>query len=235
MMGVNNSYGQSIAEVFKTHFTELGGQVVANIKYDAAARSFTAEVQQVAAAKPDAIVLLGYQDTGAAIVHDAAQRGLLELPWYTGDGIRDGTFPGQALPSDPSRLYSWKGVGIGQADSVGATQFAAAYKAEYNQEPPSFSGQAYDAAWVSILAAVLANRKGSTVKDEIPNVTDKAGKSCVAHACVALAASGEKVAYQGATGAVEFDKNGDPAKAVFAIWQFTADGVKTLRNVAAGD
>lgn len=231
VMGVNNSYGQSIAENFQKEFDKLGGEVAVNIKYDAAAKTFTAETQQVAAADPDAIVLLGYQDTGAAIVHDAAQRGLLDLPWYTGDGIQDNTFPTQALPDDPAKLYEWKGVGLGSVDSDAATAFADAYKAEYAEDAPSFSPQAFDAAWVSILAAVLANQNGSTAKEEIPNVTDPSGEKCVAADCMALVAAGKAVAYQGATGPVEFDKNGDPTRTVFGVWQFSADGIKTVKNV----
>lgn len=234
VMGVNNSYGQSIAETFQKEFTKLGGEVALNIKYDAAAKTFTAETQQVASAQPDAVVLVGYQDTGAAIVHDAAQRGLLDLPWYTGDGIQDNSFPAQALPDDPAKLYTWKGVGLGAVESDAATQFATAYEAEYKEKAPSFSPQAYDAAWVNILAAALSNQNGSTVQEEIANVTDSSGKKCVATDCIDLVNKGEKVSYQGATGPVEFDKNGDPTRTVFGIWQFSADGIKTIKNVEAG-
>lgn len=234
IMGVNNSYGQSIADNFQKAFTKLGGKIAVNVKYDAAAKTFTAETQQVAGANPDAIVLLGYQDTGAAIVHDAAQRGLLDLPWYTGDGIQDNSFPAQALPDNPAKLYTWKGVGLGAVESAAATQFASSYEAVNKGKAPSFSAQAYDAAWVSILAAVLADQNGTSVKDEISNVTDPSGKKCVAADCMALVAKGTKVAYQGATGPVEFDKNGDPTKTVFGVWQFTANGIKTMKNIESG-
>jgi ABC-type branched-subunit amino acid transport system substrate-binding protein len=231
VMAVNNSYGQSIAETFKKQFEQLGGQVAVDIKYDAAGKSFTAETQRVANAKPDAVVLIGYQDTGAAIVHDAQQRGLLDLAWYTGDGIQDASFPKQALPNDQSPLYAWKGVGIGSSDSPSATAFADAYKTKFGSAPPSFSAQAYDGAWISILSSVLADKNGTEAKDEIPNVTDSAAQKCTAAECIALVAQGKHVSYQGATGAVTFDDNGDPTNAVFAVWQFAADGIKNVRSV----
>lgn len=231
VMAVNNSYGQSIADTFKKHFAELGGQVVVDIKYDAAGKSFTAETQRVANAKPDAVVLVGYQDTGAAIVHDAQQRGLLDLAWYTGDGIQDASFPKQALPNDQSPLYQWKGVGIGSSDSDSAKAYAEAYKKKYNADPPSFSAQAYDGAWISILSSVLADQNDTEAKDEIPNVTDSSATACTAAECLPLVAEGKHVSYQGATGPVSFDQNGDPTNAVFAVWQFTADGITNVRNV----
>jgi ABC-type branched-subunit amino acid transport system substrate-binding protein len=231
VMAVNNSYGQSIADTFKKQFEKLGGQVAVDIKYDAAGKSFTAETQRVANAKPDTVVLIGYQDTGAAIVHDAQQRGLLDLAWYTGDGIQDASFPKQALPNDQSPLYEWKGVGIGSSDSPSSTAFADAYKTKFGSAPPSFSAQAYDGAWISILSSVLADKNGTEAKDEIPNVTDPAGEKCAAAECIALVAQGKHVSYQGATGAVTFDANGDPTNAVFAVWQFAADGIKNVRSV----
>jgi branched-chain amino acid transport system substrate-binding protein len=231
VMAVNNSYGLSIAESFKKHFQELGGQIAVDIKYDAAGKSFTAETQRVANAKPDAVVLVGYQDTGAAIVHDAQQRGLLDLAWYTGDGIQDASFPKQALPNDQAPLYTWKGVGIGSSDSASAKAFTDAYQKKYGTAAPSFSAQAYDGAWISILSSVLADKNDSDAKAEIPNVTDASGTKCTAAECIPLVAEGKHVSYQGATGPVSFDDNGDPSNAVFAVWQFTADGIKNVRNV----
>lgn len=231
LMAVNNSYGQSIAERFVSRFQELGGEVVSEINYDAAAKTFTAEVQQVADADPDAVVLIGYADTGAAIVHDAAQRGLLELPWYTGDGIQDASFPEQALPNDPEQLYSWKGIGIGQSDSEGADAFSQAYQEEYGEEPPSFSAQAYDAAWVLMLAGLKAQASGTTAAQEIANVLDTSAQACVAADCIEAVQAGNSVSYQGATGLTAFDENGDPQSARFAIWQFSEDGITTIETL----
>ncbi|MGW3809306.1 ABC transporter substrate-binding protein [Micromonospora sp. NPDC005113] len=234
LMAVNNSYGQSIAEKFTARFTELGGEVVTTVKYDGAAKSFTAEVQQVAGANPDGVVLIGYADTGAAIVHDAAQRSLLDLPWYTGDGIQDAEFPRMALPDDPSRLYGWKGIGIGTPEAGAADAFAAAYSKEYGTEPPSFSAQAYDAAWVLILAGVKAEASGTDTAEEIANVTDPSATECVAAECLTDAMAGKNVGYQGATGLTSFDNNGDPSSSTFVIWQFSDKGITTLSTLDSG-
>jgi branched-chain amino acid transport system substrate-binding protein len=233
VMSVRNSYGQSIGDRFVERFKELGGQIVANVQYDATGKSFTAETQQVASAKPDAVVLVGYVDTGAAIVHDAAQRGLLDLQWYTGDGIQDDTFPKEALPSDPEQLYAWKGIGIGSVDSPAADAFATAYQDEFGSKPPSFAAQAYDAAWIDILAAVRAKDSGGSIGEEVAAVTDPEGTACVAAECLPLVAQGKSVNYDGATGQVRFDDNGDPSQAAFAIWKFGPDGIETVRTISS--
>lgn len=235
LMSVRNIYGQSIADQFVERFNELGGEIVAKVEYDATAKSFTAETQKVAAANPDAVALIGYVDTGAAIVHDAAQRGLLDLQWYTGDGIRDEAFPDQALPNDPKKLYDWKGIGIGTVDSPAADAFGQAYEKEYGEAPPSFAAQAYDAAWIDILAAVRAADSGNPIGEEVASVTDPDGTTCIAAECLPLVEKGETVNYDGATGQVRFDENGDPAQAAFAIWQFGPDGIKNVRNISGDE
>lgn len=235
LMAVNNSYGQSISERFVDRFTELGGDITTEVKYDAAAKTFTAEVQQVASSDPDGVVMIGYADTGAAIVHDAAQRGLLDLPWFTGDGIQDASFPAQALPDSPETLFSWKGIGIGESASDAAATFKEAYQEEYDEEAPSFSAQAYDAAWVLILAGVKAEASGTDAAEEIANVLDAAAEPCTAAACLAAAQEGQNVGYQGATGLTAFDDNGDPNSSTFVTWQFSDEGITTLSTLESGE
>ena len=177
---------------------------------------------------------IGYEDTGAAIVHDAAERGLLDLQWYTGNGIQNPSFPESAYPNDPAKIYQWKGIGIGTADSAGAKAFAESYKSEYNELPPSFAAEAYDAAWIGILAAIAAQGSGEPIAQQVYNVTDPDGTKCIAAECLSLVEEGMAVSYDGATGQVNFDKNGDPSNAVFAIWKFTADGIETVKVLTGG-
>lgn len=234
-ISLNNSYGQSLARAFIEEFERLGGTMVADIQYNPAATTFTAETQQLAAADPDAVMMVSYVDTAAAIAHDAAQRGLLDLPWYVTDGIQDESFPEQAVPDDPSAVYGWKGIGIGTPESDAQQAFAEAYEQAYGEAPPSFAPQAYDAAWVTMLAAARGVQTGEPVQAEISNVTDASGTACIAAECLPLVAEGETVSYQGASGDLEFNENGDPANAVFAIWSFSDAGIETQTTLSPED
>lgn len=232
LVSLNNSYGQSLADAFAKQFKQLGGSIVATIKYDSSAKTFTAEAQQIAAAQPDAVALVAYVDTGAAIAHDAAQQGLLKLPWYVTDGIEDATFPKKASASDPSAVYGWNGIGVGTPDSPAYKSFADAYQKKFGTEPPSFAAQAYDAAWIAILASVEAKHAGTSTKEQMSNVTSASGTACSAAQCLSLAAQGKPLHYQGATGDVAFDEHGDPANPLFALWTFDASGIKTLKTIS---
>jgi branched-chain amino acid transport system substrate-binding protein len=48
--------------------------------------------------------------------------------------------------------------------------------------------------------------------------------------------AGKDVDYEGFSGPIEFDENGDPTGASIGIWQYTdASGVSVLKNVVAGN
>lgn len=234
IIGVNDNYGQPIVSTFVEAFEGLGGTIEANVAYDPAGRTFVAEAQRLAATNATAMVLIGLEDTSAAIVNDAAQRGLMDRAWYMGDGFRSEEFPSLALPGDPAALYEWKGIGTGSADGVANDAFNEQFQTRLNKGPGSFAAQAYDATWILILAGARAELNGTEVVDEIAAVTDPSAQACIAEECIAPVVAGDNVAYNGATGAVEFDDNGNPVRAYYEVWQFSADGIVSLETIEVG-
>jgi ABC-type branched-subunit amino acid transport system substrate-binding protein len=69
-------YGVALAENVKKYFEEGGGTIVADVKYDPAAATFTAEVAEIAAEDPDAIVLITF-DEFLKIIPTMSDEGLL--------------------------------------------------------------------------------------------------------------------------------------------------------------
>ncbi len=67
VLALQDSYGDSLKSVFIDSFTEAGGEVVAELTYDPAAADFSADVGQIAAADPDAIVLIGFEESGKVV------------------------------------------------------------------------------------------------------------------------------------------------------------------------
>jgi len=58
-----DSYGEALANNVKKFYTESGGKVVSFKLYDANAANYTAEVNAIKAADPDAIVLIAFDET----------------------------------------------------------------------------------------------------------------------------------------------------------------------------
>ena len=62
------SYGQGLADSFRDNFESLGGAVDPFIAYAPGTDNFDAEVDQLAGANPDAIVVIGFQESATILV-----------------------------------------------------------------------------------------------------------------------------------------------------------------------
>jgi ABC-type branched-subunit amino acid transport system substrate-binding protein len=87
IMNLNDSYGNSFAEQAQATIEASGGEVVVHTTYDPAAQSFDTEVGEVAAADPDAIMLIGFAES-SRILRAMVEQGIgpREVPIYGTDG-----------------------------------------------------------------------------------------------------------------------------------------------------
>ncbi len=87
ILNLDDSYGNGIAEVV-ANVLEASGVTVLGVKaYDPTAASFDAEVDEVVAADPDAVVLISF-DEGSRILRSAVEKGIGPTAklWYGTDG-----------------------------------------------------------------------------------------------------------------------------------------------------
>ena len=88
---------------------------------------------------------------------------------------------------------------------------------------------------LAVLAFFLVVAPSFRTGAGIANVLDTSAQPCGAADCLAAVQAGTNVSYQGATGLTEFDENGDPTSSTFVIWQFAADGIKTVQTLESGE
>jgi len=67
IMNLDDPYGTGLAEDLTTALEESGVEVVESITYDPAAQTFDAEVEQLAAADPEAIVVIGFDESSRVL------------------------------------------------------------------------------------------------------------------------------------------------------------------------
>jgi ABC-type branched-subunit amino acid transport system substrate-binding protein len=60
---LDDPYGVPLSEQLTTSIQESGGEVVESITYDPSAQTFDAEVERIAAADPDAIAVIGFEES----------------------------------------------------------------------------------------------------------------------------------------------------------------------------
>ena len=79
----NNTYGNGLMDAAAKAFVAQGGKVAARVAYSEGQPDYRADVQQIVAAKPDAIVTTGYGDDSRTIFKAAQTQGLKQI-WYAG-------------------------------------------------------------------------------------------------------------------------------------------------------
>ncbi len=227
-MYVNNAYGQGLLDGFTSTYGDGGGTVSASVAHDdAEADSYAAQLSECTADDPEALVAISYPVGQATVYLREAIDGSVigefvfvdgtkddamfaELGWDNFDGMR-GTAPGALTPEF-------------------SDTFDELYEAEYGElyQTP-FVREAYDATVSIVLAAAAAGTSTDSVaiRDSLRDVANSPGDvygpgaEDVGDAIVA-AAAGTDVDYQGASGSVDFDVNGDITFGAIEIWQVDA-------------
>ncbi len=220
IMALDDAYGTGLADALENRFTEAGGTVSDKIVYNPQAAEFSAEVSQMAAGNPQAIAVIGFEET-TKIVQEMIKQGVGpdNVPMYLVDGnlsatafaeLPDGimvgvkgTLPGAAAPDEfQSRLL---------AINPDLTDF-------------SYAAESYDTVNLLALAMVAAGScDGAAVAQALINVS-KDGEKCSDYAtCAALLAEGKDIDYDGISGPIEFADNGDPSVATMGVYEYTAN------------
>jgi branched-chain amino acid transport system substrate-binding protein len=75
LVDVSNDYSVGLATFFTRSFTKMGGQVVANLKYQAGDQDFTAQLTEIISKKPDVLFIPSYFAEGAIIMKQAKELG----------------------------------------------------------------------------------------------------------------------------------------------------------------
>jgi len=75
LVDVSNDYSVGLATFFTRSFTKVGGQVVANLKYQAGDQDFTAQLTEIISKKPDVLFIPSYFAEGAIIMKQAKELG----------------------------------------------------------------------------------------------------------------------------------------------------------------
>ena len=220
------SYGQGLAESFQENFEALGGVVDPYIAYAVDTENFDAEVDQLVAADPDAIVVIGFAES-ANILTTMNERGIgpdAKAVW----GV-DGNIGGiGAELADPSIISGMRGTEP-SVDLSEITDFTARLDGAYEGGVGgifAYGAETYDAIIITALAAAVAGTDDPVaVAAEINGVT-KDGTACTSfEECVALVDAGEDIDYNGFGGPYEFADEGEPAAGSYRI--ATYDGGET--------
>ena len=141
-------YTEGIAEFFARNFSELGGNIVADETYEGETSDFTAQLTNIAAAKPDALFLAGFTLDIALITQQARA-----IPLQNADGeptifLGADSWDSQLLFEDESAEIEgsfFSGHFSPDTDEPNARAFVDTYESIYEFTPTGGVAVSYDA------------------------------------------------------------------------------------------
>lgn len=220
VLALQDAYGTSLADQASQVFSGSGGKVVMKQIYDPKASEYSAEVAALKAANPDAMVVIGFDET-SKILQEMVKQGLLPLKpgkhMYMVDG---NTTQKYDLPT--GTLAGVKGTIPGARPT---TDFENRLKTiNPNLADYSYAGEAYDATILVALAAEEAKSdNGIDIAAHMQDITN-GGTNCSSFAtCDQLIKNGQSIHYLGISGPVDFDSNGNPSYASMGVYQYGSD------------
>ncbi|GAA4673691.1 ABC transporter substrate-binding protein [Frondihabitans cladoniiphilus] len=236
----NDAYGTGLRDSTEKAIEAAGGSVVyggsgKGQEFPPGQTTFSSEVTAALASKPDAIVILAFDET-KSIVPELVSQGWDMSKTYMSDGNTadysttfkpgtlaggQGTIPGAQASTDlKTRLNDWYQTNQGKA----LTDY-------------SYAAESYDAITLTALAAEAGKGTDApTIQANMAKVSGASGGTkCTTFAdCKKLIDAGTSIQYQGPSGIGPFNKNNDPSSAYIGIYKYDANNVDVYQSSIQG-
>lgn len=224
LIGRGDAFGQGLVDAAEESLMSQGADVVKKIIYDPAQTTFDAEIAELAALAPQAIIVVGYDERGK-MFRSMIERGIgpADIHILT-TGVLADDFWELVDPSDPAVIE-----GIEQsAPPLAANPEFEERITEHDSSVSSiqFAPEQYDCAIITALAATAADSTAAVdYREQVAEVT-RGDVECNTYAdCLAELENGNTIAYVGLAGALRFSDIGEPTRATFQIYEVDAEGV----------
>lgn len=228
---VNTDFGVGLQKRFVADLKKLGGTITKSVAYNESQQSYRAEVTTALEGDPDSLFLIAFPVDGATITRE----------WLALGGTNN-LIVNNSLRSDDyfkavgsKHLQNLKGYDSAQPRLPSVDTFNELFEARFDG-PPNGPGlhSVFDAVTVVLLAMEASDEiTGEAIRDNIRKVTSLDGIEVYPgpegiKRAKQLIGEGKTVRYIGATGGLQFDKNGD-VQAPKMTWKLEGD-----KNVETG-
>jgi branched-chain amino acid transport system substrate-binding protein len=202
-------YGEGLCDEFEKKFVELGGKVAFREKTSDKDSDFNALSTKIKAAKPDIIYYGGTYNAAALLSKQMSAAGV-EAPMMGGDGLYDPEFI-NLTSAEAAEGDMCTSVGLPLDKLPNGQAFSAAYKAEYpDSEIGAYDAYSFDAADTLVRAILKVAKEQGADKLATPPARD---------AIIAAVAATD---FEGVTGKVAFDANGDTVNKAITVYKVTS-------------
>jgi neutral amino acid transport system substrate-binding protein len=227
---INNDYGVGFEKEFVQAFEKSGGKITdasKPVRYDPKAATLDSEAKAAFGGKPDAVAAVLYAETGSVLLKSAFEQGLSGgVTVLLTDGVYSEDFVRQVGKTGDGKSIIAGALGtVPGADGKALADFTTLWKDKTGKEITAYVPHTWDATVLMMLAAEAADANtGEGIKSKIRDVANAPGTE-VTDPCQAmeLVRQGEDINYQGASGNVDIDENGDVVGS-YDVWKVNEDG-----------
>lgn len=226
MIVLNDAYGVGLRDATKASFEAAGGTVASMPTYNTGDTNFTSQINTVLADNPDAIVVIAFDETKTIIPALVSQFPAKNIYFV------DGNLSDYSDVFAPGTLTGAKGTLPGKITSL-ITEFTTRMNDNWvalgNAELRDFSygPESYDAVVLLALAALAAGSvESADIAAKLQEVSGGSGNGtkCFSFAeCADIINSGGVADYDGISGPITLDENGDPTEADMGVYIYNEE------------
>jgi branched-chain amino acid transport system substrate-binding protein len=220
---MNDAYGTGLFDNLKTSLEDGGGTIAGEEIFEPASTDFTSAIQALLATNPDALVVISFDEI-KTIAEQLAGQGFDFSKLYGVDG-------NYGVIGEADTNVDIAGAQFTNPGVLATEDFQAKLqdlKSEQGQDPLtvfSYAAESYDATVLSALAALKGGATdGATIKANLQDVSE-GGDKCESFADCAKLLNDDADAdidYDGISGPISWDKNGDETEAFVSIFKYSA-------------
>lgn len=181
----NNFYAVEHGDEFEKSFTELGGQITAVMEVDLTAKDLRTELFRIKESKPEAVMIIHTTPQTGETLKQAKELGI-ETIWLSQFAVQDSTLVKSYGEVVDDLIYVYP-------YEDGTDYFVTSYKAKYNEFPDMIAASSYDSLMLIAEAIEEVGEDSVKVREFLLQIED----------------------YNGASGTLSFDENGDVMKPIY--------------------
>ncbi|CAN5133320.1 ABC transporter substrate-binding protein [soil metagenome] len=217
---LSDDTGKAVRASLTAAVKKLEGSLVVDTSFTAATKDFAPIVEAVKAAAPDGVVLVSpfsamEQNKAIIAALSAAGYGGAKL-WLTSENMADYS---QALPAGLVKDVNGLLEGIDPPDT---------FKTRVKAADPAvtsflYAAESYDATILAALAATVAGDDGGPAVARQLRAVSSGGIKCTSFAeCLSVLETRTDIDYDGLTGAISLDAQGDPSPGHYGVYRYDA-------------
>lgn len=236
ILALNNPYSLELAKAFQQNFTNLGGTITHFGIYpelsagEAAKYDYTKHLDSLFNTQPEVFYLVAYPEDGSKITNDIAKNHYITNNYnpvlFTNDGLHSIRF---LENGNIDVINEFIGTAPGTAKTnPNFNVFFKKFISQWGYEPAPYAEYAYDAIYL-IAYSILCNNGSPKPLEIAPFLREISGTGNSGAATIInvnefskardIIVGGGKIDYNGASGKIEFDQNGDPSSGTYLIWR----------------